>query len=93
MNFDFRRLILVFIATIINPILVRHILLVTVCVLSLIVHIYVQPYARPTSNHLESASLAVLCGISIMNLMKATYFESGNVPQVCTNRTQIEAKI
>ena len=52
------------------------------CIMSLLVHLKIQPFLVQTCNVLEFISLSILGGISIMNLLKAVYFEAGenNVP-------------
>ena len=75
-----RRLLLVVVATLVPDVLVRHVLLVTVCYLSLATHLRLRPFVRPSSNTLEAVSLGLLLAVSIMNLLKAAYFGSGEVP-------------
>ena len=75
-----RRLILVVIATLMRSIIAKHILLVIVCLLSMVVHIRIKPFKKSSSNFLESLSLTLLLGIAIMNLCKAVYFDSGEIP-------------
>ncbi len=75
-----RRLILVAIATMVRSVLTRHLLLVIACLLALVTHNRIQPFTKKSCNLLESVSLFVLLGISMMNLIKGVYFDSGEVP-------------
>ena len=75
-----RRLILVAIATLINSIITRHILLVIACLISMIAHNRIKPFTRKSCNVLESVSLLILLGVALMNLVKGVYFDSGEVP-------------
>ncbi len=47
---------------------------------SLVVHMRVKAFAGAAENILESASLGIMLLISIMNLLKASYFEIGEIP-------------
>ncbi len=47
----------------------------------MVLHNRVQPFAKKSNNILMSLALAVLLFIAIMNLLKAGYFESGEIPQ------------
>ena len=75
-----RRLIIVAIATLINSVITRHILLVIACLLSMITHNRIKPFTKKSCNILESVSLSILLVISFMNLVKGVYFDSGEVP-------------
>ena len=75
-----RRLILVVIATFIPSILFRHILLVTGCLLSIVLQMKIKPFARLSCNIIETVSLVLLLLIAIMNLLKAAYFQAGEIP-------------
>ena len=46
----------------------------------MMVHIRVQPFKRISSNLIETASLLILLCIAVMNLVKAVYFDSGEIP-------------
>ena len=76
----FRRLILVLVATLVPNALLRHFGLVISCFFSLLFHYRTQPFAKKLCNRLETWSLTVLTWVSIVNLIKATYFEAGNIP-------------
>lgn len=43
-------------------------------------HVMLQPFSVNNCNKLETVSLTMLMFISIINLLKATYFESGSLP-------------
>ncbi len=77
----FRRLVLVIIATLVPSMILKHVLLVIACLLIMMVHVRVQPFKRFSSNLLETASLLILLCIAIMNLMKAVYVDSGEIPR------------
>ena len=47
----------------------------------MLVHNKVLPFARRSNNILMSITLAVLLFVSVMNLLKAGYFESGTIPE------------
>ena len=81
-----RRLILVIIVTFTSNILLRHILIMLICYLSLAFHIRMRPFVLPLSNFLESLSLGVLLFVSIMNLLKCAYFDSGVLPTGSADR-------
>ena len=82
----FRRLVLVCLATFIYNVLTRHILIVTVCFFSLLFHYRLAPFLHKNCNYLENVSLTVLVFISVMNLLKAVYFEAGNIPDGTPDR-------
>ena len=75
-----RRLVLVIIATLINSIITRHILLVFACLFALITHSRIKPFTKKSCNILESISLFIMLFIAVMNLVKGVYFDSGEVP-------------
>ena len=75
-----RRLVLVLLATLEPNVLLRHIGLTLTCFLALMVHIRLKPFAAPINNTIENASLAILVLVSMVNMLKAAYFESGNIP-------------
>ena len=75
-----RRLVLVLLATLVPNILLRHVGLVCVCLASQFLHMWVQPFAKHSCNIVENISLTILSIVSIMNLIKAVYFESGEIP-------------
>ncbi len=76
-----RRLILVLLSTLItNHPVFRHLTLAITCYCSLIVHMKLKPFAKQSCNYLETCSLTVLLAISVMNLLKASYFTMGEVP-------------
>ena len=75
-----RRLILVAIATMINSIITRHMLLVFACLIAMITHNRIKPFTKISCNILESVSLFILLGIALMNLIKGVYFDSGETP-------------
>ncbi len=75
-----RRLILVIIATQATSIISKHVLLFVMCLLSLSVHMYLQPFKFKSSNTLESVSLSALVIIAGMNLVKAVYSDSSLIP-------------
>ncbi len=77
----FRRLVLVIIAILVPSMIIRHVLLVFACLLATMVHVRVQPFKKFSSNLLETASLLILLCIAIMNLLKAVYFDSGEIPR------------
>ncbi len=76
-----RRLLLVLIATLVTSVIFRHIGLVIVCFACLMLHIRIKPFIKASSNTLETVSLTVLLFIAIMNLLKASYFDSGEIPK------------
>ncbi len=76
-----RRLILIAIATLVRPVITRHMLLVIVCMIILVVHVRIQPFKRKSSNIVEGVSLFILLGIAIMNLVKAVYWDSAVIPK------------
>ena len=75
-----RRLILVAIATLINSVITRHILLVFACLFALISHNRIKPFTKKSCNFLESISLFIMLCIAVMSLVKGVYFDSGEVP-------------
>ena len=76
-----RRLVLVILATFIPSLLARHILILCICVLALILQLIIKPFSKFSCNILETASLTILLSISVMNLLKAVYFQAGEVPE------------
>ncbi len=76
----FRRLILVIAATLISDVLIRHIILTLICLFSLLAHLKIQPFAMKSCNLLENISLTILTMVSVMNLLKSSYFQSGESP-------------
>ena len=81
-----RRLTLVILASLVQNVLLRHIGITIVCLVSLLMHLRIQPFIKSVCNVLESSSLAIILFISIMNLVKATYFEAGNIPTNVADR-------
>ena len=77
----FRRLLLVVIATFTPSLLLRHILLGLGCQMSLLMQLLVRPFVKRSCNVLETLSLSILLLVSMMNLLKAAYFQSGEIPE------------
>ena len=75
-----RRLLLIVIATFTPSLLFRHILLGLGCQLSLVMQLIVKPFVKTSCNVLETLSLSILLLVSMMNLLKAAYFQSGEIP-------------
>ena len=75
-----RRLVLIVIATFVPSLLFRHILLVLGCLIALILQLVIKPFAKASCNFAECCSLVIILGIAIMNLLKAAYFQSGDLP-------------
>ncbi len=77
-----RRLVLVIIATAAtNSVITKHLLLVVACLFTLVFHVRLSPFKRHSSNLIETCSLLILLCIAIMNLMKAIYYETGEIPE------------
>lgn len=47
----------------------------------MVLHNRVMPFAKFSNNILMSLALGVLLLVSVMNLIKAGYFESGEIPR------------
>ncbi len=77
----FRRLILVITATLISDVLIRHLILTLICLFSLLMHLKIKPFVKQSCNVLENISLTILTIVSTMNLLKSSYFESGESPR------------
>ena len=75
-----RRLLLIVIATLTPSLLFRHILLSLGCQLALVTQLIVKPFVRTSCNIMETISLSIILLVSIMNLLKAAYFQSGEIP-------------
>ena len=75
-----RRLLLILIATFTSSILLRHILLYAACQIILIIQLLLKPFRKRSCNRFEVLSLTVLTIVSVMNLVKAAYFQSGEIP-------------
>ena len=80
-----RRLVLVLISTLVTTALYRHLGLMLACFLIMATHIRVHPFISTSSNKLETLSLGTLLLVSIMNLLKASYFNSGEIPKSAAN--------
>ncbi len=76
-----RRLILVIVATLVSNVLIRHLLLVVICLSALLFHIKTRPFVKQSSNILENCSLVVMTIVAVVNLLKASYFDSGTFPR------------
>lgn len=76
-----RRLVLVLIATLITQTLYRHLGLMLTNFLILVLHLRFEPFVSKSCNKIETISLGTLLLTSIMNLLKASYFESGEIPR------------
>ena len=76
----FRRLILVIASTLIPNVLIRHMCITLISLGSLLSHIRTHPFIKPSCNFLESCSLTILLMVSVINLLKASYFQAGNIP-------------
>ena len=81
-----RRLLLIVIATFNTSIIFRHLLLVLGCQIALLMQLAVRPFVRRACNIAETLSLTVLLLISIMNFLKSSYFQSGEVPDPTTDK-------
>ncbi len=59
---------------------IRMIIITALSLIFLIQQIYKSPFQVPTSNDVETVSLALLCMTSVINLLKASLTDSGVVP-------------
>ena len=65
----------------------------------MVVHNKVRPFVLRSNNILMSLALGILLWVSIMNLLKAGYFESGTIPtntadmvlEVCNQELELVA--
>ena len=75
-----RRFVLTIVATFIGNVLYSHmaLMIVTFCCVSL--HLAVKPFRKGSCNTAETISLMLHLFFSMMNLLKASYFQSGEVP-------------
>ncbi len=75
-----RRLILISMASFIKSAVARLTGLSLATVSILLIHIFILPFKKYSSNLAEALALSLLVMISIINLVKATYLESEAVP-------------
>ncbi len=59
----------------------QMILCVSLCVLYLAHHIYIQPFAHTLSNRAETVSLVLLCAVAVINFGKSIFLYLGVNPQ------------
>ena len=81
-----RILVIVIIATFVSSLLFRHVMLVVVCLFVLILQLKVKPFSKSLCNTLELSSLTIVLGLSVMNLVNAEYFQTGEVPEQAANK-------
>ncbi len=77
----FRRLVIIVIAIFVPSLIIRHVLLVVACLVAMVMHVQIQPFKKFSSNLLETISLLILLCIAVMNLLKAVYFDWGEIPK------------
>ena len=75
-----RRLVLAIVSTFVGNVLYSHMALMVVTFMSLALHLSVKPFKNRSCNTVETISLMMHLFFSIMNLLKASYFQSGEVP-------------
>lgn len=75
-----KRLLLVLVYTLVTNVLYKQLIIMLICYMSLALQISCKAFATPLSNTIEAISMGILLLISIMNLIKAVYFYSGEVP-------------
>ena len=77
-----RRLILVVVSAMaVARLLAKQLALSLVCFVSIVTHVQFKPLTMRIGNQVETISLSTLLIISLMNVLKAAYFELGKLPE------------